>query len=341
MALPFYLRSLNLRSGVKLQLVRSYAIRSALQCRSFSEEPFKVSAKMVKSLRDQTGAPMMDCKKALVATKGDAEEAIDWLRKHGVAAAAKKSGRETSDGLIGLQFNSDKSSASLIEVNSETDFVARNETFQDLVSKLANVALTNTATDIESLKASSYTPEESAGDAIIRVTATVRENLALKDIDYVKVEKGFGAIGTYLHNKRGESLGTQASVVALETQDKLDESSIDRIQRLADSLAIHLVGAQALYLNQIPNEVIEKEKEILTEASRKEMEAANASKGKKVEESVLAKRIGKKVDKRLSKLAEQVVLHKQTFVSEDADGKANVQTVLSRLSKELGTKLKI
>uniref|UniRef100_A0A7S3PMF8 Translation elongation factor EFTs/EF1B dimerisation domain-containing protein n=1 Tax=Aplanochytrium stocchinoi TaxID=215587 RepID=A0A7S3PMF8_9STRA len=119
-------------------------------------------------------------------------------------------------------------------------------------------------------------------------TATIRENLALKEVDFVEIKEGFGAIGMYIHNKRGDILGTQASLVAIESSEEMGEKELDSVQNLANSLAIHLVGAQAMYMNAIPQEVIDKEREILSEAAKKEMEENAQQNSKQVSYNIKA-----------------------------------------------------
>src|SRR6266853_160874 len=146
-----------------------------------------VTAQMVKELRDKTGAGMMDCKSALGETDGDMEAAVDWLRKKGLAKAAKKAGRIAAEGLIGVAVGGLK--GVVVEVNSETDFVARNEQFQGLVRMIANVAL-DVGTDVEAIKAGKVGDHLTVNDAINSAIATIGENMSLRRAGQVSVTAG-------------------------------------------------------------------------------------------------------------------------------------------------------
>src|SRR5580692_10791621 len=160
-----------------------------------------ISAGMVKELRDQTGAGMMDCKAALTENDGNIEAAVDWLRKKGLSKAAKKAGRVAAEGLIGIATTASK--GIVVEVNSETDFVARNDLFQGLVKMIAGIALT-AGTDVETLKhakAGSITVAEALADTI----AKVGENMTLRRAAALSVEKG--AVASYIHGAVSDGLG--------------------------------------------------------------------------------------------------------------------------------------
>ena len=163
-----------------------------------------ITAGMVKELRERTGAGMMDCKKALAETDGDMEQAVDWLRKKGLAAAAKKAGRTTSEGLIGIAEQG--SEAALVEVNSETDFVARNEQFQQLVRNIAGIA-TQAKGDLEKLRALTLPATgKSVADSIADAIGVIGENIQLRRTAYLAVEQGL--VGGYLHKQTAPGLGS-------------------------------------------------------------------------------------------------------------------------------------
>ncbi len=165
---------------------------------------------MVKELREQTGAGMMDCKAALAETKGDMQAAVDWLRKKGLSKAAKKAGRVAAEGLIGIAIAGTK--GVVVEVNSETDFVARNELFQGLVKMIAQVAL-EAGTDVEKIKASkvgSITVAEAISDTI----AKIGENMTLRRAAALSVNKG--VVGSYVHSSVTDGLGKIGVLVGLE-----------------------------------------------------------------------------------------------------------------------------
>ena len=170
-----------------------------------------ISASMVKELREKTGAGMMDCKAALNETQGEIEHAVDWLRKKGLAKAAKKSGRVAAEGLVGLAHRGDH--GVVVEVNSETDFVARNESFQNLVRHIAHIALEK-GDDVEALKAAKYPGGGTVADVISHAVATIGENMTLRRAKRLQVTNGI--IGTYIHNLVADGLGKIAVLVALE-----------------------------------------------------------------------------------------------------------------------------
>src|SRR5581483_5323330 len=176
-----------------------------------------ISAQSVKELREKTGAGMMDCKTALTETSGDMEAAVDWLRKKGLAKAAKKAGRVAAEGLIGVALAGTK--GVVVEVNSETDFVARNDLFQGLVKMIAQVALT-AGTDVEKIKAAkagSITVAEAISDTI----AKIGENITLRRAAALSVSKG--VVASYVHNSVTDGLGKIGVIVGLESGGKSDE----------------------------------------------------------------------------------------------------------------------
>ncbi|MBN9063579.1 MAG: translation elongation factor Ts [Rhizobiales bacterium 65-9] len=215
-----------------------------------------ITAAMVKDLREKTGAGMMDCKAALAETNGDIEAAIDWLRKKGLSKAAKKSGRVAAEGLIGVWNEGVK--AAIVEVNSETDFVARNDHFQGLVKMIAHAAW-KTGDDVEAIKAAKA-GEGTIADAISSAIATIGENMTLRRAAVLSVAQG--AIGVYLHNAVGEGLGKIGVLVALEsTGDKVELAALGRL------IAMHVAATNpvALDLAAVPADVIAREKAILAE----------------------------------------------------------------------------
>jgi elongation factor Ts len=216
-----------------------------------------ISASMVKDLREKTGAGMMDCKAALEATGGDIEAAVDWLRKKGLAKAAKKSGRVAAEGLVASAVRDNR--GVLVEVNSETDFVARNEEFQALVRTIALVALERGA-DLESLKNSHYPGGGTVADAIANSIATIGENMTLRRVAELDVVQG--AIGQYVHGAIGDGLGKIAVIVALESAGKTDE-----LAALGRQLAMHIAASnpQAVDASGLDPAVVAREKAVLGE----------------------------------------------------------------------------
>jgi elongation factor Ts len=215
-----------------------------------------ISAQMVKELRERTGAGMMDCKGALNDTGGDMEQAVDLLRKKGLAKAAKKAGRIAAEGLIGVAVEGLK--GVVVEVNSETDFVARNDLFQGLVKIIANVALT-VGVDVEKIKAAkvgSLTVNEAIADTI----AKIGENMSLRRAASLSIGKG--VIASYVHNSVDEGLGKIGVIVGLESTGKTDA-----LRRFGRMVAMHVAASnpQALDPSGLDPDIVRREKEVLAD----------------------------------------------------------------------------
>jgi len=226
----------------------------------------EITASLVKDLREQTGAGMMDCKAALTETKGDLEAAVDWLRKKGLAKAAKKAGRVAAEGLIGISTAPQK--GAIVEVNAETDFVARNDHFQGLVKLIADAAL-SAGGDVEKLKAAkvgSVTVDEAIASAI----ATIGENMTLRRTAALSVNQG--VIGTYMHNSVSEGLGKIGVLVALESPGDIQElSAFGRL------VAMHVAATNPVAVDPsgVPADVIEREKAVLADKAKAQGKPAN------------------------------------------------------------------
>lgn len=220
----------------------------------------EITASMVKALREKTDAGMMDCKGALNETGGDMEAAVDLLRKKGLAKAAKKAGRVAAEGLVGIAVKGTK--GVVVEVNSETDFVARNEQFQALVRNTAAVSLT-IGSDVEALKNAAYPGGGSVQEAIANTVATIGENMTLRRA--ASLEVGQGVVATYLHNAVGDGLGKIGVLVALESA-----GSTDALMAIGKQVAMHVAAAnpQGLDANSIDPAVVVRERAILTEKAR-------------------------------------------------------------------------
>jgi elongation factor Ts len=274
-----------------------------------------ISAQMVKELRESTGAGMMDCKAALTETKGDMTAAQDWLRKKGLSKAAKKAGRVAAEGLIGVQVQGTK--GVVVEVNSETDFVARNDLFQGLVKMIADVALT-AGTDVEKInatKAGNITVAESISDTI----AKIGENMTLRRAAGLSVGKG--AIGSYVHNAVTDRLGKIGVIVALESPGKTDELS-----ELARLLAQHVAAAnpQAIDPSGLDPAVVEREKNVLADKFKQQGKPANV--------------IDKIVESGLKTFYKEVCLLDQAYIRDD---KKSVSQVLKEAEGKAGGPIKI
>jgi elongation factor Ts len=218
-----------------------------------------ISATMVRDLREKTGAGMMDCKAALEATSGDAEAAVDWLRKKGIAKAAKKADRIAADGLIGVA--RDTAKGVLVEVNSETDFVARNDLFQGLVKMVAQVAL-DAGADLDAIKAAK-TGHITVAEAIADTVAKVGENMTLRRAAGLRVSKG--VVASYMHNTVAEGLGKIGVLVALESQGKTDE-----LAELGRKVAMHVAAASPLAVDAagLDPAVVAREQDVLADKFR-------------------------------------------------------------------------
>ena len=271
-----------------------------------------ITAALVKELRETSGAGMMDCKKALTETGGDLDAAVDWLRKKGLAAAAKKAGRVAAEGLIGVVAEGTK--GAVVELNSETDFVARNETFQDFVTKVAQVAL-DVGGDIDAIKAAPFPGgSNTVADALTDLIAKIGENMNLRRAASVSV--GEGVVCSYIHNQTAPGLGKIGVLVGLEsTGDKA------KLEALGKQLAMHVAAArpQAVDRDGVDASALDRERDVLSEQAR--------ASGKP--EEIIAKM----VEGRLRKFYEEVCLLEQVFV---IDGETKVSKVLEGAAKEVG-----
>jgi elongation factor Ts len=226
-----------------------------------------VTTDMVKELRERTGAGMMDCKTALNDTSGDMEQAVDLLRKKGLAKAAKKASRIAAEGLIGLLVKDKK--GVVVEVNSETDFVARNDLFQGLVLMIADRALA-VGTDVEAIKKAKVGDNSTVDEAIAETVAKIGENMSLRRAASLSVKEG--AIGSYVHNMVSEGLGKIGVLVGLESTGKADE-----LVRIGKNVAMHIAWANPQALDQagLDPDVVRREKDVLAEKAKTQGKPAN------------------------------------------------------------------
>jgi elongation factor Ts len=274
-----------------------------------------ISAQMVKELRESTGAGMMDCKAALTEADGDMTAAQDWLRKKGLSKAAKKAGRVAAEGLIGVLVQGTKGVA--VEVNSETDFVARNDLFQGLVKMIADVAL-STGSDVEEIKgakAGSIT----VADAISDTIAKVGENMTLRRATTLSV--GQGAIGAYVHNSVSDGLGKIGVIVALESSGKADE-----LTAIGRQIAMHVASAnpQAVDPSGLDPAVVEREKNVLADKFKQQGKPANV--------------IEKIVESGLKTFYKEATLLEQPFIFDD---KKSVAQALKEAEGKAGGAIKV
>ncbi len=274
-----------------------------------------ITAALVKKLRDKSGAGMMDCKNALSETGGDVEAAMDWLRSKGIAKAEKKSGRVAAEGLIGIAGAG--VSAAVVEVNSETDFVARNEQFQDLVRGVASSAL---GTD-GSLEAVSSATLEGTGkpisEAITDAIATIGENMNLRRT--AKLAVGEGVVSTYMHNSAGDGIGKIGVLVALQSA-----GNADALNAIGRQVAMHVAATNpiAATRDEVPGDVADRERAVYLE------EAKESGKPQEIAEKMV---VGK-----MNKFYKESVLLSQAFV---INPDVTVEQALKDAEKDAGSSI--
>ena len=271
----------------------------------------EITAAAVKALREKTGAGMMDCKRALTESGGDPEAAFDWLRKKGLSAAAKKSGRVAAEGLVGVASMANK--AAMVEVNAETDFVARNETFQALVAAVAQIAL-EVGDDVEAIRAAPFPGTgRTVADELTQLVATIGENMHLRRAKVLTVPQG--VVATYVHQPLKPGLGKIGVLVAVE-----DSSEQDALETLGRQVGMHVAASrpEALDIDGVDPAALEREKAVLTEQARQSGKPENI--------------IEKMVEGRIRKYYEEVVLLEQVWVH---DGESRVRAVVKKAGAKL------
>jgi len=276
----------------------------------------EITAALVKELREKTGAGMMDCKRALGEMAGDLEGAVDWLRKKGLAAAAKKSGRVAAEGLVGVATKD--AAGAVVEVNSETDFVARNEAFQDFVRKVAELALEHG--EVEALKAAAFPGAgRSVADQLTHLVATIGENMNLRRVQRLTVSPG--VVVSYVHNALTAGLGKIGVLVTLQST-----GDAGRLAALGKQLAMHIAAANPQFLDiaSVDGASLDRERSVLREQAKASGKPDNI--------------IEKMVEGRLRKFYEEVVLLEQIFV---IDGESRVGKIVEATGKDLGAPIKV
>jgi elongation factor Ts len=266
----------------------------------------EITTALVKELRERTGAGMMDCKRALGEAAGDIEVATDWLRKKGLAAAAKKASRVTSEGLIGISLT-DRAGA-LVEVNAETDFVARNETFQAFVEAVARIAL-EVGEDLDAIGAAPFPGSgRTVADELTHMVATIGENMHLRRARRLSV--GSGVVATYVHNTLKPGLGKIGVLVAVEGAGEMAA-----FETLGRQVGMHIAAStpEAIDIDGVDPAALEREKAVLTEQARESGKAEGI--------------IEKMVEGRIRKYYEEVVLLEQVWVH---DGESRVRAVAKK-----------
>ena len=271
----------------------------------------EITAALVKELREKTGAGMMDCKRALTESEGDMEAAVDWLRKKGLSAAAKKSGRVAAEGLVGVA--SAPHMAAMVEVNAETDFVARNEAFQNFVEEVAKVALL-VGDDLEAIRNEQYPgADRTVAEELTHLIATVGENMNIRRARRFKADKG--VVASYVHQAVRPGLGRIGVLVAIE-----GGSELDALETLGRQVGMHIAATRpdAIDIANVDPAALERERNILAEQAR----ASGKPEGV----------IEKMIDGRIRKYYEEVVLLEQVWVH---DGESRVKAVLQKAGAKM------
>ena len=276
----------------------------------------EISAQLVKDLRDKTGAGMMDCKKALGETMGDMEAAIDWLRTKGLAKAAAKADRVAAEGLIGVALTA--KSGAVVEVNSETDFVARNDVFQGTVKDIAKLALKADG-DAGKLGEAKMPSGKAVTEHLKELVGTIGENMNLRRTAFLKVANGI--VASYVHNAIAPDLGKIGVLVALESKAKKDA-----LETLGKQICMHVAATSPLALTaeEVDPAIVAREKAIFTEQAKESGKPANV--------------VEKMVQGRLDKFFKEQVLLKQQFV---IDSEKTVEQAIQAAATGAGEDIKV
>ena len=276
-----------------------------------------LSASTIKELREKSGAGMMDCKKALTETGGNMEEAIDWLRKQGLSAVAKKSSRVAAEGLIGVTIKNN--SGAMVEINSETDFVARNELFQNFVKTCSTLVL-STKNDIEALQELPFpNSDRTVNEELANNIATIGENMNIRRVEFLEVSEGI--LMSYVHNNVADGLGRLGVLVALESK-----AEKNNLLETGKQVAMHIAATSPKSLNveDLDPQIVEREREVLID------QAMASGKPKEIAE--------KMVQGRMNKFYQEVVLNEQVFV---VDGETKIKDLIKKLSSDINHNVKI
>ncbi|MHA6288658.1 translation elongation factor Ts [Maricaulis sp. CAU 1757] len=278
-----------------------------------------ITAALVKELRDKTGVGMMDCKKALNETDGDFEAAVDWLRKKGLSKAAKKADRVAAEGLVAVATDGGK--GAVVEVNSETDFVARNEKFQATVKDIARLAV-ETGDSVDALKSAKLPSGETVDDKLTNLIATIGENMSVRRVATVTAEPG--VVASYVHNPAADDMGAIGVLVGLKS-----DGDKDKLAELGRKIAMHVAAgspavAVSVDIDGVDSAIADKEREVFADQARASGKPENI--------------VEKMVEGRMRKFYEEVVLLKQAFVM---DPDRTIEQVLADASKDMGTSVEI
>lgn len=281
-----------------------------------------ITASQVKELREMTGAGMMDCKKALTNTDGDMDAAVEWLRENGLAKAAKKSGRIAAEGMVAVDVSEDGKSASIVEVNSETDFVAKNEEFQTFVKAVAEQAVNSDADDMEAFMAEQWNadPSITVKEALVAKVAKIGENLNIRRFEKIVADNG--CVVSYVHG------GGRIGVVVEAQTDVVN----DAVKEALTNVAMQIAALSPKYVStaDVSEEYKAHEKEILMAQIANDPKMAG--KPEKVIEGAVVGRLNKEL--------KEVCLLEQPYVKAE-DGKQTVAQYLAQVSKETGANLSV
>ena len=276
-----------------------------------------ISSVDIKQLRDLTGAGFLDCKEALENTNSDIDKAIDYLRKKGISTAEKKGMRTANDGLVAIDSNNKE--ASIVEINSETDFVARNEDFQNFVSNLSIINLKQKG-NLDKLMKSEYTDtKEKVSDALTNLISKIGENLTIRRSNFISITNGF--IGAYVHNVEKDLMGKIGVLISVETNIEFPV-----INDFLKKICMHIAASNPISLSSsdIDKNILKKEKDFQLEEIKK------SGKDKSIQEKIL---VGK-----MNKYFNEVVLFEQNFVM---DNNIKIKQFVENTSKELNGSIKI
>jgi len=279
----------------------------------------KISTSDIKKLRGLTGAGFLDCKEALDNSNSNIEKAIDFLREKGISTAQKKGDRTASEGLIAITKNNSNKEAGIIEINSETDFVARNEDFQNFVSNLSIINLKQKS-NLDKLMKSEYSDtKEKVSDALTNLISKIGENLTIRRSNFISITNGF--IGAYVHNVEKDLMGKIGVLISVETNIEFPV-----INDFLKKICMHIAASNPISLSSsdIDKDILKKEKDFQLEEIKK------SGKDKSIQEKIL---VGK-----MNKYFNEVVLFEQNFVM---DNNIKIKQFIENTSKELNGSIKI
>ncbi len=280
-----------------------------------------ITASMVKELREMTGVGMLECKKALAETDGDMEKAVELLREKGLAASAKKAGRIASEGLVDIYVSDDKKTAAIVEVNSETDFVAKNQTFKDYVANVAKQAASTSAANMDEFFAEKWSLDEAftVKEALSQQVAVIGENLNIRRFEKY-VREVAGSLVSYVHG--GGRIGVLIELACEKEAPELEE--------LGKNVAMQIAALNPKFIavDNVPADFIEKEKEILTQQAKNDPK--NASKPDNIIEKMIVGRLNKEM--------KEICLVEQPYVK---DGDMSVKQYIDSVAKVVGAPITI